>query len=278
MSPKEVEDRIVEPLEELLRTIPGIKQIESSASSGRASVDVRLDEGMDPTLAAAEVRDRAQRAKLQWPPEVDRYFAWKEDASNIPLAFFQMLTPERNTEWDYLVEDVVRPRLEAVEGVGRVDMWGSLTETIRVWFDRDKLAAHNVRFFELVGRLRQDNFTEPLGEIDNGSERLLLRLDGKFRTLGEIEDFPVATGLRLSDVARIERVPSVRERLSRFNQKYTYSGMINTAAGVSPVDASANLRAEIARLRSDPRPWLLVLNISFLVASDDSPHESLSTH
>ncbi len=275
MSPREVEDRIIEPLEQLLRTIPGIKQLESSASSGRASVDVRLDEGMDPTLAAAEVRDRAQRAKLQWPPEVDRYFAWKEDASNIPLAFFQMLTPEHDTEWDYLIEDVVRPRLEAVEGVGRVEMWGSLAETIRIWFDRDKLAAHNVRFYELVGRLRQDNFTEPLGELDNGTERLLVRLEGKFRTLGEIEDYPVATGLRLADVAKIERVPSVRDRLSRFNQKYTYSGMIRTAAGVSPVAASANLRAEIARLRADPK--FEALEFRYLFDQGEAIRDSLDT-
>ena len=275
MSPKEVEERVVEPLEELLRTIPGIKQIESSASSGRASLDVQLDEDMDPTLAAAEVRDRAQRAKLQWPADVDRYFAWKEDASNIPLAFFQMLTPEHNTDWDYLIEDVVRPRLEAIEGVGRVEMWGSLAETIRVWFDRDKLAAHNVRFYELVGRLRQDNVTEPLGELDNGSERLLVRLDSKFRTLGEIEDFPVATGLRLADVARIERVPSVRSRLARYNQKYTYSGMIRTAAGISPVDASANLRAEVARMRLDPR--LEALEIRYLFDQGEAIRDSLDT-
>lgn len=275
MAPKEVEDKVIEPLEELLRTIPGIKELRSSANNGRAFVDVKLDEGMDPTLAAAEVRDRAQRAKLQWPPEVDRYFAWKEDASNIPLAFFQILTPARNNEWDHLIEDVVRPRLEAVEGVGRVEMWGSLAESIRIWFDRDKLAAHNVRFRELVQRLRADNFTEPLGEIDNGSERLLVRLDGKFTSLSEIEEFPVATGLKLGDIARVERVPSVRDRVARYNQKFTYSGMIRTAAGVSPVDASANLHAEIARLREDRR--LVDAEFRFLFDQGETIRESLDT-
>lgn len=275
MAPKEVEDKIVKPLEELLRTIPGVKDLRSEASSGRAFVSVTLDEGMDPTLAGAEVRDRAQRAKLQWPPEVDRYFSWKEDASNIPLCFFQLLTPERNPEWDHLIEDVVRPRLEAVEGVGRVEMWGSLSETLRIWFDRDKLAAHNVRFRELVQRLRADNFTEPLGEIDNGSERLLVRVDGKFTSLSEIEDFPVQTGLKLGDIARVEMVPSVRDRLARYNQKYTYSGMIRTAAGVSPVDASANLHAELTRLKEDPR--LADVEVRFLFDQGETIRDSLQT-
>lgn len=275
MSPKEVEDKIVQPLEELLRTIPGVKQLRSEASNGRAFVDITLDEGMDPTLAAAEVRDRAQRAKLQWPSEVDRYFTWKEDASNVPLAFFQILTPERNPEWDHLIEDVVRPRLESVEGVGRVEMWGSLTETIRIWFDRDKLAAHNVRFRELVQRLRADNFTEPLGEIDNGSERLLVRIDGKFTTLRDLDEFPVRTGLKLGDIARIERVPTVRDRLARYNQKYTYSGLIRTAAGVSPVDASAHLHAEMARIKEDSR--LREIEFRFLFDQGETIRDSLDT-
>jgi HAE1 family hydrophobic/amphiphilic exporter-1 len=275
MSPKEVEDKVVEPLEELLRTIPGVKELYSEASNGRAFVSVTLDEGLDPTLAAAEVRDRAQRAKLQWPSEVDRYFTWKEDASNVPLCFFQILTPARNPEWDHLIEDVVRPRLESVEGVGRVEMWGSLIESIRIWFDRDKLAAHNVRFRELVQRLRADNFTEPLGEIDNGSERLLVRIDGKFTTLRDLEEFPVQTGLKLSDIARVEKVPSVRERLARYNQKYTYSGMIRTAAGISPVDASANLHAEIARIKEDSR--LRDVEFRFLFDQGETIRDSLST-
>ncbi len=275
MSPKEVEDKVLDPLEEQLRTIPGIKGLRGSAGNGRAMLDIRLDAGMDPTLAAAEVRDRAQRAKLQWPPEVDRYFTWKEDASNIPLAFFQILTPERNPDWDHLIEDVVRPRLESVEGVGRVEMWGSLVETIRIWFDRDKLAAHNVRFRELVQRLRADNFTEPLGEIDNGSERLLVRLDGKFDTLRDIEEFPVATGLKLGDIARVEKVPTVRDRVARYNGKFTYSGMIRTAAGISPVDASANLHAEIARLRQDRR--LVDAEFRFLLDQGESIRDSLDT-
>jgi len=275
MAPKEVEDKVVEPLEELLRTIPGVKELRSEAAAGRAFVSVTLDEGMDPTLAAAEVRDRAQRARLRWPPEVDRYFSWKEDASNIPLCFFQILTPARNPEWDHLVEDVVRPRLEAVEGVGRVEMWGSLAETLRIWFDRDKLAAHNVRFRELVQRLRADNFTEPLGEIDNGSERLLVRIDGKFTTLSDIEDFPVQTGLKLEDIARVELVPSVRDRLARYNQKYTYSGMIRTAAGISPVDASANLHAEIDHLKADSR--LAGVEFRFLFDQGETIRDSLQT-
>ena len=87
------------------------------------------------------MRDRIQRVLPKWPAGVDRYFLWKEDGSSAPLAFVQLLTPARNAHWDHLVDQVVRPRLEAVGGVGRVDVWGLRDETIKIWFDRDKLLA-----------------------------------------------------------------------------------------------------------------------------------------
>ncbi|HLU38644.1 MAG TPA: efflux RND transporter permease subunit, partial [Planctomycetota bacterium] len=56
MAPREVEDKILEPLEELLRTIPGVRELRSEAGNGRAFASITLSEDMDPTLAAAEVR------------------------------------------------------------------------------------------------------------------------------------------------------------------------------------------------------------------------------
>lgn len=252
-TPLEVEDKIAKPFEELLRTISGIKQIRSTCSADSAVFTIELDSGMDPTLASAEVRDRAQRARLQWPDDVDRYFTWREDASSAPLAFFQMLTPERNPDWDFLVDKVVKPKLEAVDGVGRIDVWGLLDETIRIWFDRDKLKAHRIDFYRLLDRLSRESFVEPAGEIDDGERRYLLRVDNKFRTVDEIRAYPVKTGLVLEDIARIERVPSIRDSLSRFNQKYTYSGVVYAAAGTNPVDASARLRQTTEELKGDPR-------------------------
>src|SRR5690606_28952912 len=135
MPPREVEERVLRPLEELLRTIPGVAEIEARARSGSAFVQISLDTGIDPVLASAEVRDRTQRARLQWPADVDRYFTWREDPSSAPLAFFQVQTPERGADWDHMLDRIVRPRLEAVDGVGRVEMWGLQDETLRIWFD-----------------------------------------------------------------------------------------------------------------------------------------------
>lgn len=263
-SPQEVQDKVIEPLVAMLRTIPGLQQLDSRAGDGGGYVGVELDEGMDPSLAAAEVRDRVQRAMPQWPDGVDRYFTWKEDGSSAPLAFVQLLTPTRDPQWNWLLDQVVRTRFEAVDGVGRVDLWGLMRESVRIWFDRDKLQAAHVDFRTVLQKLQGDNFAMPLGELEiaHGQQSYLVRVDSKFHSTSTIEKLPIRPGVVLGDVASIERVPEVRDELSRFDQKYTCTAMIRAAAEANPVLASDGLRLAVAELQRDPR--LTGLSVRFL--------------
>ncbi len=252
-SPRQTEEEVVRPTEALLRTIPGISQLRSKASANGARFWIDLNEDQDPVLAGAEVRDRIDRARMQWPDDIEQYFSWREDASSAPLAFFQILTPERSAHWDQMLQDVIKPRLDAVDGIGRVDLWGDLQETIRIWFDRDKLLAQRVDYRRLLERLAQDNITQPVGELESNEQRLLLRVDSKFRSLDDIRSFPVRPGLCIADIARVVRVPSVQNRISRFNGSYTFSGAVRATAGANPVAASDRMRAACATLEQDPR-------------------------
>ena len=252
MPPREVEERIARPLEAQLRTIPGIKRISCECSRNRVFARIELENGMDMTLASAEIRDRTQRARLEWPAEVDQYFSWREDMSGAPLAFVRIRTPDRNADWDFKIDQIVRPKLEAVDGVGRADVWGLLDETLRIWFDRDKLIEHRLDYGEIVRRLSTDNFAKPIGEIDNGNDRYMVRVDAKFQSREEIERWPIRPGLTIGDVARVIDVPSVRDNVSKFEGKYTYTAIVRLAAGVNPVDASNNLRAATERIEQEP--------------------------
>ena len=275
MPPREVEDRVLEPLEEQFRTIPGVAEISGRASSDGTRVTVTFENGVDPDLAAAEIRDRVQRARLEWPDDIDRYFSWREDPSSAPLAFFQVQTPNRDPSWDALIDEVVRPRLEAVDGVGRIEVWGLVDETLRILFDRDKLEEHRIDYGRLLAQLRNDNFTEPVGELDDGRARYLVRVDAKFRDAAEIENYPIRPGLVIGDIARVEMIPSVRDSLARFDRKFTYTCILRLASGTNPVDASKNVRAAMTELEKDPE--LEGIGFRFLFDQGAMIEESLDT-
>lgn len=259
-SPQEVSDTVADPLVEQLRTIPGIREVRSDSDSDSCRVDIELDPSMDPVLAGAEVRDRLQRAQLSWPEGVDRYFAWREDASSMPLWFFQLLTPERNARWDQLVDETLRRKLEAVDGVGRVNIWGVRDSVLRIWLDEDALLAQRVPLGEVLNRLRSANLAEPVGELDDGDSRLLLRVDNRYRSTKEIADFPIRPGLRLGDVARIERERPARGSYNYFIAEptgetpgqFVYGGQVYLGAGANPVDTSDRVKAAVDEIRKIP--------------------------
>ncbi|MSR39544.1 MAG: efflux RND transporter permease subunit [Planctomycetes bacterium] len=254
-SPQEIHEKIIEPLAEKIRTIPGLKQLRSRAGSGSGWVSARLDENMNPGLAAAEIRDRTQRAMLQWPKGVDRYFTWKEDGSSAPLAFVQFLTPSQGPEWNHKLDQIVRTRLESVDGVGRIDIWGLLDESIRIWFDRDKIEANHLDFGSVLELIRTDNFAMPIGElhVEHDRQSYLVRVDSKFHDTKEIAQLPIRPGIVLGDIATIERRPEVRDELSRFDGKYTCTAVIRGAADANPVATSDALHLAMLELEQDPR-------------------------
>jgi HAE1 family hydrophobic/amphiphilic exporter-1 len=288
IAPVEIEEAVVRPMEEQLETIPGVKKISSRAGSGSARFTVEFDPDVPIDLATAEVRDRAQRAELEWPDEADRFIMWREDPSAAPLAFVQFLTPSREPEWDHLIDEVLRPRIESVDGVGRLDIWGIRDETLRIWFDRDALVKHRLDYGQILQRLGSENFTEPVGELDDGASRYLLRVDTKFRTEDEIRHWPVRTGLELGDIATIERVPSIRDRLTRygtvpppdsdkpFRASYTYTGIVRAASDTNQVDASQRLRAALEELRAED-PRFQELEWRFLFDQGEMIRSSLDT-
>lgn len=250
----ENEEKVARPIEEQLRTLSGIEEVTSRSNSSRVYMRVRFDPHLDLDLAKAEVRDRIERARPQFPPGVDRISMWSEDADQVPLAFMGVLFEGGlGGETDYLLEKIVTPRLEGTHGVSKVDIWGALQDSVRILLDEDRVAAANMDLGDLIRRLAGDNFAQPLGEIDDGGRRVILRSDMRFESLEEIENYPVRDGLRIGDLGEVVKVKSVREWLSRIDGKYSYTALIRKDSQVNIVDATEAMRATIAELEQDPR-------------------------
>lgn len=254
MTPQEVESEVYAPLEGELMTIPGVKEVNGRCSNGSLRAWIELSPGLDPRLAGAEVRDRLQRARVSWPEEADRWWTWRESSDSIPLMFFSLTLPDRKPETFEIIDRKVVPTLEGLSGVGQVTIFGMVDETIRIFFDRQKLRAHRINLQNVLQQLRTDNVAVPVGDIDDGDRRFLVRADLRYRDLDSIRDLPIGNRFKIRDVATVERVRGFRDSVSRVNGKYAFTGLINKRAGANAVDASREIRATIERLRAeDPR-------------------------
>ncbi|MBL8861284.1 MAG: efflux RND transporter permease subunit [Planctomycetes bacterium] len=244
----ENEEQVTQPIEEELRTLPGLEGVQSSTRQDSVFLwlEFRADQDMD--LAKAEVRDRVERARPKLPASVDEIGIWSWNQGSMPIAFVAILHEGDSPRTDFLLEEVVQRRIEAVDGIGKVEVWGNLADSLRILLDEDRVIAAGLDLGALIRRLMADNFAEPLGEVDDGGRRILLRSDMRFRSPEEVEDYPIGRGLRLSDVGRVAMVKSVRQQLSRIDGRYSYFAIVEKDSRANAVDASRKLREALAGL------------------------------
>ena len=251
-SAQENEERIARIIEEQLRTLTGINDLENTSSEGEVFFRIEFAGNVDMDFAKAEVRDRLERARPQLPSTAQNAFVWSEDASSLPITFFGIMLKGDPEERDYYVEKVIQPRLDAVQGIGRVTIWGVLQDSVRILLDEEKVAAAQLDIGTLIGRLSADNFAMPVGELNDGGSQILLRSDMRFKNLEEIADYPIGGGLKVSDVGEVARVKSVGDSLSLIDGGYAYYGMATKDSQSNVVETSDHFRAVMEELEDDP--------------------------
>ena len=262
---RENEEQIARPIEEQLRTLSGIEEIESFSEPDYVMFDIDFDGTVDMDLARAEVRDRLERAWPGLPDTAENASMWSESADSLPITFFGITVKGESARRDYLMQKVVIPRLEAVSGIGKVDVWGVLQDSIRIMLDEDKVAAAQLDLGAIITRLSSDNFALPMGEINDGGREIILRSDMRFTSPEEIGEFPIGGGLKLKDVGRVARVKSVSNQLTRIDGAYAYYGMATKDSQSNVVETSRNFEETVRELERDPAlSGTVAINLFFI--------------
>jgi multidrug efflux pump len=120
-----IETQITEPLEDSINGIDGIRTLTSVSREGRSTIQVEFDLGSDLERAANDVRDRVSRAQRNLPPDVDPPSISKADADARPVVALAIGSDARNLmELTRFADDVFVERLQTIQGVSRIDIWG----------------------------------------------------------------------------------------------------------------------------------------------------------
>jgi HAE1 family hydrophobic/amphiphilic exporter-1 len=152
--PETIEKNVTEPLEEVLNTVPGLDTLNSVNVENVSQIIVRFNLDANINVAAQDVRDRVQSTLSKLPPDVRTPEVQKLDLGAAPivtLALSGPLPPERLTA---LADDVVKPSLQQINGVGTVDLFGDRKLEVRVTLDPVRLRAFGLTPMDAVGAFR----------------------------------------------------------------------------------------------------------------------------
>ncbi len=216
-SPEVIMRQVSKPLEEALNTVQGIKEINSSSSQGRGNVRVTFNLGVDIGIAQQDVQAKVARIRRSLPPNIDEPVIQHFDPNDSPIMSVAMQSNERGIrELTDLAVEVVSVRLEAIQGVGGVNVNGGNQRQIKVQLDPNAMRAYNVSPVQVAAALQRENQEVPAGRVSRGATEELVSISGRILDPKAFGDIAVSVRngvpVRLSDVATI--IDGAEERRS----------------------------------------------------------------
>jgi multidrug efflux pump len=240
-----VETRITQVLEDALAGIEGIESLQSRSVNGRSSVTIEFTLDRDIEAAANDVRDAVSRVLDRMPEEADPPEVEKADSDSEVILWLNMSSTKMDTLQltDYADRYVV-DRLSALNGVSQVRVGGQQRYAMRIWLDRDALAARGLTAGDVESALRAENVELPAGRIESAERDFTLRVERSYLSPTDFAQIPLGKGadgyvVRLGDVARAELASSERRAYFRSN------GVPNVGLGIVKTSTANSL--DVAR-------------------------------
>ena len=211
-TPQDVEKEILIEQERYLRTVPNLKRMVSSAETGRATVRLEFPFGVEINDALIRVNNALSQVPA-YPENADEPRLSTSSFSENAFMYYRLVARDGNplgldlNLMQDFAEDNVRPRMERVPGVSRVDVSGGAPREVRIEVDAARLAERGITLVDLRDAVRARNRDASGGDIDSGKRRYLVRTLGRFETVEDVERMILTRSgdaiVRLGDVARV---------------------------------------------------------------------------
>ncbi|MFP4084706.1 MAG: efflux RND transporter permease subunit [Desulfonatronovibrio sp.] len=272
-APEIIEQEIIDPLEEEINTIEGLKDLTSSAKDGQGQVVAEFELWRDQDLAAQDVRDAVERARRQLPQDAESPIVRKLDTDSQAIMWFALIGDERwdNVRLTEYADNFLKPQLETQRGVGQIMVGGARNFAVRISIDPQRLAAYDLTVQDVVDVIQKENIDIPSGRIEGSSREFIIRTRGQFSGAAPFNDLIIAhrkgSPVRLSDVGQaVDGVESDRQ-IARFSGEPTVGLGIVKQTGANTVELAELVKARVDELSADFPPGL-----EYRVAMDASTY------
>ncbi|QIE28425.1 multidrug efflux RND transporter permease subunit OqxB7 (plasmid) [Caballeronia sp. SBC1] len=265
-NPKVIAETVASPLEEQINGVEDMLYMQSQANSdGNLTITVTFKLGTDPDKAQELVQNRVSQALPRLPEDVTRLGVTTIKSSPTLTMVVHLNSPNNRYDMTYLRNYAlinVKDRLERIQGVGEVQLWGSGDYSMRIWLDPQKVAQRGMTATDVVNAIREQNVQVAAGVIgasptsSNVPLQLNVNAQGRLQTEAEFRDIVLKTSpdgavTYLRDVARVELAASEYGLRSLLDNKSAVAMAINQQPGANSLQISDQVRQTMKELKAD---------------------------
>lgn len=208
-SPEAIEQNVLSPIREGLMTLNGLEDVESKAGSETGTIRLTFDYGTKMELAYIDVNEKIDRLTNSLPSDLARPQVIRINTNDIPVVRVQVI-PKPGfdfTEISQLTENVLKKRIEQLEGVSLVDINGKKERIITVTPDKASLRALGMTEDNVINAIQFGNEELPGISVEDGQFRYYLRLATRVDSPDDIMKLPVTSEKGVTvDLARVSTV------------------------------------------------------------------------
>ncbi|GAA0786810.1 efflux RND transporter permease subunit [Roseibium denhamense] len=185
-APAEIEREIVNLQEDAFRGLEGLEEMTSRSRTGQAEVTLEFSVGSSMGDILLLVSNRLDRVD-GYPAEASEPTLNTSGSDDSPIAWVTLRAQPGNTsalpEYGDFVEDVVKERLERVDGVSTVNVFGGVSRELQIIIRPQELARYGLTIPDVVRQLRAENVSLSAGNVDEGKRRYVVRAEGSLDTV-----------------------------------------------------------------------------------------------
>ncbi len=244
-TPEIIDSSITNLIESSVNSTPGIDHIDSDSSPGISVIKVRFIMSKDVNVAFNEVQSRVNRVLRDLPNEAEPPVVAKIEFGSLPVMWLVLTGDRSMQQLNQYARNVIKKRLETIDGVGEIQLGGEQKRTIRINLNPARMAQLGITVPDVVQVFNREHLRLPGGFLGAEGKEELLQLDLEYhnpQALGEmIISYKGGAPQRLHDIAEIEDGLADFRQLARFNGRSTVGiGLIkvqnaNTVAVVDEV-------------------------------------------
>ena len=242
-NPDVIDAAITTVIEGVVNGVPGIEHIQSTSSPGVSQINItfNLDKKID--VAFNEVQAKVNQILRRLPRDADPPVVAKVETNTAPIMWIALSGDRTQQQLNQYAINVIKKRLETVDGVGEVRIGGRRDRTIRVNLLPARMASFSIAAQDVQDAFAREHIQLGGGFLVGSSTEHLVKLDLEFHRIEDLERMIIAyregAPVRLRDIARVE------DGLSDFRQLARFNG--NTAVGLGIVKIPNTNTVEIIR-------------------------------
>ncbi len=254
VAPEEIETLITAPLESAVSRIPGLRRVKSISKEGVSLLTLEFDWGTDMDFTMLHTREQLDNARDRFPEDAESPTIIPLDPQSRPIMTLALAGDRSLLELKELAEELIKPRLEQIEGVGSAEITGGVERQIQVEADPRKLALYGLTLEDVARRVDAFNRNLQGGTIRKGTFKYALRVVGEFESLEEIGEIGLLVTkeggvVRLRDVATVRDGIEERQGMTRLDGAESVGLLVRKESGANTVKVTRLVREVIGQIR-----------------------------